>query len=289
MVSPPSSALSATAFLYKLCGTSQPSILQGSDGEYYVVKFNGFPGSQSLMNEFLGATLIGELGLPTPKWSPIEVSSTFIDENPRLWFWSEDAPIRPVPGLHFASRLIQAPDEQRTYQMIPHSWIGRIENRADFLGVLVLDLWANNCDRRQAVFLGDGTDQLRASFIDNDFMFGGKFGNDTTSPRRAMIYDLGVYQGLWHPKTVQQWLRKIEDFGADAIRRIVENVPDEWTDQYTRDKIVDQLAQRRAMLPSLLNEAEEVIRSGYSVEYHRSRNATEPSQIHVAPVFSVPR
>lgn len=289
MVSPPGSALSATAFLYKLCGTSQPSILRGSDGEYHVVKFNGFPGSQSLMNEFVGTKLIGEFGLPTPEWSPIEMSPTFIDENPRLWFWSEDAPIRPVPGLHFASRLIQGCDEQRTYQMIPHSWIGRIENRVDFLGMLVLDLWANNCDRRQAVFLSDGNDRLRASFIDNDFMFGGKFGNHTTCPRRAMVYDLGVYEGLWRSTTVQQWLRKIDGIGEDAIRRIVEHAPDEWTDQQTRHRIINQLAQRRAMLPSLLNEAEEVLRSGYSVEYHRSRNATEPSQIHDSPVFSVTR
>jgi hypothetical protein len=58
--------------------------------------------------------------------------------------------------------------------MIPHSWIERIENRADFVGVLILDLWANNCDRRQVVFLSDDNDRLHASFIDNDYLFWGK-------------------------------------------------------------------------------------------------------------------
>jgi hypothetical protein len=70
-----------------------------------------------------------------------------------------------------------------------HSWVDRIENRADFLGALVLDLWANNCDRRQSVFFTDDRDRLHARFIDSDSMFGGKFGNDTTCPRRAMVYD----------------------------------------------------------------------------------------------------
>lgn len=66
----------AKSFLYKLCGSIQPSILVGSDG---------------------GGAL------------------------------------RPLPGLHFGSLLIEAADDQRTYQMIPHSWIDRIRNRADFL------------------------------------------------------------------------------------------------------------------------------------------------------------
>jgi hypothetical protein len=275
---------SASAFLYKLCGSSQPSILRGSDGLFYVVKFNGFPGSRGLANEALGTELIRHFGLPSPEWVVMELSDQFIEENPRMWFWNEGRSTRPTPGPHFASRLIEASDEQRTYQMIPHSWIEKIDNRADFLPMLILDIWANNCDRRQTVFLANSNRRLHASFIDNDFMFGGKFGNDNTCPRRVMIYDLSVYRGLWNKKSVQQWVRKIESITESKLWNMLNVVPEEWVNQSTRDRIVAQLATRRAQLPCLLRDVEEVLSTGYSLEYHRTRNATEPSQIHAATV-----
>lgn len=276
----------AKSFLYKLCGSSQPSILMGSDGGFYVVKFHGFPGHQGLANEVVGTELIRSMGLPSPDWSPISVSSDFIDENPEMWFRRDGGgTIKPLPGLHFGSQLIEAADEQRTYQMIPHSWIERIRNRADFLGMLALDLWANNCDRRQAVFLSDEQGLLHASFIDNDFMFGGKFGFEITCPRRAMVYDLGVYRDLWSRASVRHWLGTVDEISDGAIRRIVFSVPDAWATEQTRLEIIEQLGERRIRLPRLLDEAQNIALTGHSVEYHRTRNATEPGQIHFAPIF----
>lgn len=272
--------VSAAGFLYKLRGTSQPSIIQGSDGAFYVVKFNGFPGSQGLINEVVGAELIRQIGLPVPTWAKIQVSNDFLIENSGTWFCDERCFIAPLPGIHFGSRLIEAPDDQRTYQMIPHSWIDRIDNRADFLGILILDLWTNNCDRRQAVFLSDDWGRLHATFIDNDFMFGGKFGNDLTCPRRAMTHDLDIYQGLWDEQSVREWLYRIDAIDEETIRRILEDVPAEWADVTTRRHIFDQLRLRRSLLPRLLGETKDVLRSGYSVRYDsRPRYAMEPSPI----------
>jgi hypothetical protein len=278
----------AASFLYKLCGSSQPSILQGEDGAFYVVKFRGFPGHQSLINEVIGTELIRCMGLPAPDWAPIAISSDFIERNQGLWFCADGSPIKPLPGLHFGSRLIEAAEEQRTYQMIPHAWIDRIENRADFLGMLVLDLWANNCDRRQAVFLSDGRDRLHAYFIDNDFMFGGKFGFERTCPRRAMVYDLDIYRGLWDVQTVKKWAHLADGIGENAIRRIVKSVPDEWASRQMRRNIAEQLRARRAILPRLLNDAENVLSLGYSVQYHKTRYATEPGSFRVAPILPAP-
>jgi len=276
--------ISAVGFLYKLCGSSQPSIIQGSDGGFYVVKFNGFPGRQGLANEVVGTELIRSAGLPAPEWAAIEVSDEFLDENRGLWFQNENHSIRPLAGIHFGSRLIEAPDDQRTYQIIPRSWIGRITNRADFLGMLVLDLWANNCDRRQAVYLS-GAKSLHACFIDNDFMFGGKFGNDTTCPRQAMVHDLEVYRGLWNETAVRKWLRKINGIDENTIQRIVASVPSEWAYEAMRVHIFNQLTARRPMLPGLLREAEGVLGSGYSISHLRSRNATEPCQLRSASLL----
>ena len=212
----------AKSFLYKLCGSSQPSILEGEDGAFYIVKFKGFPGNQALINEVIGAELIRYMELPAPEWVPIIISNDFIKRNSGLWFRSEGRSIQPLPGLHFGSRLIEADGEQRTYQMIPHSWIERINNRADFLGMLVLDLWANNCDRRQAVFLCDEQNRLHTSFIDNDSMFGGKFGLEITCPRRAMVYDLDVYRGLWTRQAVKEWIRVVGGISENEICRILD-------------------------------------------------------------------
>ncbi|HEU4983131.1 MAG TPA: HipA family kinase [Acidobacteriaceae bacterium] len=277
--------VSAVRFFYKLCGSSQPSILQASDGAFYVVKFNGFPGSQALANEVVGTALIRRAGLPAPDWMPIEVSSDFLDQNHALWFNNNGhAPIRPRPGIHFGSRLIEASGERRTYQIIPHSWIKRVQNRADFLGMLVLDLWANNCDRRQAVYLSTGRG-LQARFIDNDFMFGGKFGYDRTCPRRAMVHDLSLYSGLWNEDSVQQWLEKFDGISENTIRRIVASVPEEWVTAELRRRILSQLLTRRSILPRLLNDARHVLASGYSISYHRPRHATEPAQIRGTSVL----
>ena len=276
------SPVTARSFLYKLCGASQPGIIQGSDGAFYVVKFNGFPGTHSLLSEVLGSELITICGLPSPEWVPIELSSRFISDNSGLWFCSANAPIPPQPGLHFGSRLIEAENDSRTYQMIPHSWIDRIGNRPDFLGMLILDLWANNCDRRQAVFLDDAEGNLQASFIDNGLMFGGKSRNDTTCPRRAMVYDLDVYKGLWndnHDDVVKEWLQRVNRIGEEAIRQILSYVPNSWMESGFEGHVINQLEERRKRLPCLLNEAKETLKSTYSVQYHKTRNATEPGQI----------
>ena len=279
-------AVPAATFLYKLSGSSQPSIFQGEDGAFYVVKFSGFPGSQALINEVIGTELIRHMELPTPDWVPIALSNDFIERNPGLWFRTEGSTIKPLPGLHFGSRLIEAHGEQRTYQMIPHSWIERIENRPDFVGMLILDLWANNCDRRQAVFLSDEQNRLHASFIDNDFMFGGKFGFEITCPRRAMVHDLDVYRGLWNLPSVKGWVHELDGIGEDAIRRIVSSVPDGWANEQMFREITEQLRSRRAILSCLLNDAENVLSSGYSVKYHKTRYATEPGSFHVAPILT---
>lgn len=281
-------SVSAVGFLYKLCGSSQPSILKGSDGRFYVVKFNSFPGSRGLANEAIGAELIRRAGLPAPDWVPMRVSGEFLERHPGLWFSAGGSVIRPQAGLHFASRLVEAKGEARTYQMIPHVWIGRVQNRADFLGMLALDLWANQCDRRQAVFLSRPRG-LYASFIDNDHLFGGQSGDDITCPRRAMAHDLDIYRGLWNEKILQEWLTKLGEIDENCIYQILRTVPEEWADAKARRDISRQLETRRGQLPRLLDEARDVLQSGYSIRYHRSRNATEPGQFRDAAILPVPQ
>jgi len=117
-------------------------------------------------------------------------------------------------------------------------------------------------------------------------MFGGKFGADITCPRRAMVYDLDVYSDLWKKASVRHWTRIIDGIQDEVIRRIVFSVPDLWVSGKTRLHILDQLRTRRLLLPRLLEDAENVARTGHSIQYHRTRNATQPGQICAAPIIS---
>lgn len=275
-----------TTHLFKLVGSSQPSIVRGSDGRFYVIKCKRFPIDRGLMNEVVGARLIRLMGLPSTDWQMILISDEFIDRNPDLWFHNGNSSIRPTPGFQFGSHLIEAPGECRTYQMIPHSWIERIENRSDFLGMLVTDLWANSCDRRQAVFLADEENHLRATFIDNDHMFGGNLGDDLTCPRRAMVYDTSIYDNLWSPAIVKRWVEQIAEIDDNVVTRLVSEVPNEWASDEMKAGLIDLLAERRRRLKGLLNEAKEVLGSTFAIKYHRTRNATEPSLIRTPPIFT---
>lgn len=101
-----------------------------------------------------------------------------------------------------------------------------------------------------------------------------------------MAYDLGIYRGLLDWRAVNRWVRKVDEMDESDVRKIVAAVPDEWSSANTRHDIMDQLISRRQILPQLLHEAEYVVKSGYSLEYHRARNATEPGQLCHTPLFT---
>ena len=91
-----------------------------------------------------------------------------------------------------------------------------------------------------------------------------------------MVHDLEVYRGLWDLQIVKEWLLKLDKIGEDAILRIVRSVPDGWANEQMRREITEQLRSRRTILSCLLNDTENVLSSGYSVKYHKTRYATEP-------------
>lgn len=87
---------------------------------------------------------------------------------------------------------------------------------------------------------------------------------------------------------MQEWLRKIDGIGEDAIRGIIAGVPVEWTAENMRLCILEQLKTRRLMLPCLLNEVSALLCSGDSVQYDKARHATEPNKLRNAPILTGP-
>lgn len=221
----------------------------------WVMKFNKFGESNSLLNEAVGTEIMTHMGLPVPRWSPIVVTDEFIDRHPETWFQgSDDTSSRPDSGLHFGSRLTLSPEGFPTYQVVPKSWYGRIANREDFVGALAADLWTNNFDRRQCLFLCTGS-QLHVRFIDHDHCFGGFKGEGVTCPRLIMMPNPHLFEAALKESVVSRWKKVIDRISERKIDRIFDKIPAEWGDATAISRVRAQLATRRNRLESLLAES----------------------------------
>ncbi|HEX4036620.1 MAG TPA: HipA family kinase [Acidobacteriaceae bacterium] len=252
--------------LRKLNGSSQPSLVLADDGRSYIVKFREFTGLHGLMNEALGAELMRCLGLPVPRWRPLNFTDSFLDRHPQLWYRSRaaDPGIRPRAGLHFGSLLVDPAPGQSVYQVIPPSWIPRVANRQDFVGALLLDLWTNQCDRRQCLFVAQPGDQsLQAVFIDNDHLFGGDFGDEKTCARRAMLRNLQWYRAIWTDPLIALWMDRITSIDRTALDAIFRIVPSAWANQADLVNARMQLERRHKQLELFVEDISEVLRDGH--------------------------
>jgi hypothetical protein len=202
-------------------GGSQAILVQCDDNRFYVVKMAGNPqGSNILANELLGSVIVHAVGLPVAECKVIRLSDHFIDSDPEMWFELSSGRKRPEAGLHFGSLLVGQPSgSERPSEYISRSRINTIANRDAFLGMYLLDVWANQQDNRQAVLLRqplDGTHEV--FFIDHGHMFGGSEWNFEERPGVAFHLESSVYTDLWHDGTAVvpwQWyngnLRRLLD------------------------------------------------------------------------------
>ena len=264
----------AVRYLSKFNGSSQPSVVVTTDGPF-VVKFRQFTGQNGLLSEVVGAELMTRMGLPVPKWNPIFFTDEFLDANPKLWYKQSSLQgLRPEAGLHFGSRLTLAGNPNYTYGVIPNAWIDRVVNRGDFVGALLLDLWANNCDRRQCLFLPlDGTQCLQAVFIDNDHMLGGFKNDEKTCPRRTMVANENFYRDVWTDLIVARWKSVIDGIDEKCLDSIIAKVPMEWADVPALHFALTELVLRRAKLESLIAEVDNALTHGRFLSVEDPRRA----------------
>jgi hypothetical protein len=261
----------AITFVEKLNGASQPVVVMVSGASLYVVKFRDFTGKFGLMAEVIGAELMAAMGLPSPPWHPIEFTDSFLDAHPELWYRTQDGgkTIRPSAGLHFGTRLVLSDGMNPTFVGLPSTWTSRILNIEEFVGALLIDLWTNNCDRRQALFLCDGqASKLRALFIDNDHMLGGYFGDENTCPRRLMASTTAIYRSCWRPEVVSRWETVIEDIGEPWLDRMIDRIPREWADRSARQHARSVLQARRRILKHLISDVDEALKTLKNAEIH---------------------
>ncbi len=285
-------ALSAENFLRRMRGGAQSSLVRASDGALYVVKLHGNPqGPNVLANEALGSWLAAQLGLETPAWRQISISDEFLAQNPEMWFETPSGRVRPAAGLHYASRLVETQADGSVYEILPRSWFARVQNREEFLGMLLLDLWCNHTDNRQACFVQEaGARGLRAVFLDHGHMFNGADGASDARAAAALFLDRAMYEGLWSQKQVNEWMRKICAIPAQAANTFVASLPAEWS-AAPMELTVVSLLERRQMLQQLLPGVRVLVEgpSPLRKPVQRAHDSSEPLRFSSHSLRACPR
>jgi hypothetical protein len=249
-----SSVLKANTVVRKLRSGLQSVLVRASDGfPYWVKLLDGLQGPNTLANEVLGNELTRYLGISVPNWSPIEFSKDFLDSNPLCWPEPGSGLPRPSPGMYFASRALEQDLGETAYEILPGNWLNRISNRDDFVGMLALDVWANQVGNRRAVFVPSADRSLiTVAFIENSQMFGGFWGNGEQRPGTALYLDQRVYANLNLREACHRWLRKIAVIDEALLLHLGRFIPGEWMAHGALEQIVTKLQIRQRRLEHLL-------------------------------------
>jgi hypothetical protein len=240
----------------KLAGDSQSVLVRASDGLLYWVKLmSGFDGPNALANEVLGNELARYLGISVPNWSPIEFSRDFLDSNPLCCPEPGTGLPKPLPGMYFATRALGHDKGEEVYEILPGTWLNRISNRDDFIGMLILDVWTNQVGNRKAVFVPSADRSLiTAAFIENGQMFGGFWGCEGQRPGTALYPDRRVYANSDPKQACNRWLQKIKSIDEALLSRLVSFIPAEWIVPGYLEQVVLILQNRERFLEQLLEQ-----------------------------------
>jgi hypothetical protein len=244
-------------------GGSQSSLIGASDGNFFVLKLANNPqGPNTLFNEAFGAILAQSLGLPVPDWRPVQVSREFIARNPDLSFSIPEGVCAPAPGLHFGSKFVIGSQDEEVFEIVPSRWMERVEKPHLFAGMLLLDIWTENVDRRQVLFIERAENRcLEVVFFDNGHMFGGPHGDrKLRCPQSCAYYLQQIYAKAFDSGATETWLRTIEDWTETILQAMIERVPQEWrTRSLERDTIARLMQNRKSLRRRAKTALEELL------------------------------
>ncbi|HMF77883.1 MAG TPA: HipA family kinase [Bryobacteraceae bacterium] len=260
----------ACKLIRKMRGGAQAHLLEGADGAFYIVKFSNNPQHRRiLINEWLTSAFLRYLQIHVPDTALIEVTPQFIEENPDLYFslGSRREPV--VPGLHFGSKMAVHPDRVAVFDFLPDKLLEKIENRSEFLGILVSDKWVGNADSRQAVFFrarAKGWTPLKgetparigffAQMIDHGFAFNGPHWRFSDSPLQGLYFRTSVYNEVRSLDSFQPWLDMVANFPVEVIDSAWKEIPGEWLrdDGDELEALLEALLKRRSLVARLLQD-----------------------------------
>jgi hypothetical protein len=233
-----------------------------SDGNYYVVKFQGNPqGTRILVNELLGTQLAGRLGLPVAINHVVTVSEELIRYSEEMVFELARGSIPCTGGLCFGSRLPVDPIQTPLDDVLPDSLFSGLTNISDFCGMLVFDKWTCNTDGRQVVFLRKKRNSAySAVMIDQGMCFNGIEWDFPDAPLRSLYRLNPAYEQVCGMDDFEPWLTRLEtEIDADVLSDVASDIPAEWyaSDSASMKTLLERLNRRRSKVRELLSLAHE--------------------------------
>lgn len=262
--------LKARNLIRKMRGGAQAHLIEAEDGGYYVVKFTNNPQHRRiLINEWLASAFLRHLQVHVPETATVELSADFVAANTELYLAVGQNREAVPPGIHFGSRMAVHPDRVAIFDFLPDKLLHKIENRADFLGVLVFDKWVSNADSRQAVFFrarakawtpikGDAPARVGffAQMIDHGFAFNGPHWQFQDSPLQGLYFRSSVYEDVRSLDSFQPWLDMVEGFPSEVIDHAWKQIPRHWVeeDEDALEAVLETLYKRRKRVRDLIED-----------------------------------
>lgn len=260
----------ARKLIRKMRGGAQAHLIEAEDGHFYVVKFVNNPQHRRiLINEWLACAFLRYLQIHVPETSLIELPQAFVDSDPDLYITLSNRREPVLAGLHFGSRMAVHPERVATFDFLPDSLLHKVENRADFLGVLVFDKWIGNADSRQAVFFrarakswtplkGETPARLGffAQMIDHGFAFNGANWLFQDAPLQGLYFRTSIYDEVRSMDSFQPWLSMIENFPVEVIDSAWKEIPRTWLDgdEDALVELLEALVKRRTKVSRLIED-----------------------------------
>lgn len=264
--------LTARRHIRKMRGGAQAHLLEASDGQFYIVKFQNNPQHRRiLVNELVASVFLKYLQISSADAAVIEVSEEFLRENPEVTI-ELGAQRQPVAaGRQFGSLYPGDPARIAVYDFVPDTLLHKVRNLSDFLGALVFDKWVSNADGRQAVFFRarvrewvPGAAEAHpltmgfiALMIDQGFAFNGPDWKFADSPVQGLYSRKLVYDGVESLRQFEPWIERVLHFPEDVVDQAAKQVPPEWIAGEDEDfeRMLEQLMRRRKRVGDLISDA----------------------------------
>jgi hypothetical protein len=250
-----SNSLHAVEHMRRLRGGSQAQLMRASDGQYWVVKFQGGPqGTRILANEMFASRLGRWLNLPMPRTEVIEVSGELIQRTPELCFEIGATRINCMPGRHLAS-LYADQSGNMVLDYLPESLLSKVSNVSMFARSLVLDKWTCNSDSRQAVFTKKPRKRTYSvTLVDQGHCFNADEWDFPDSTLRGVYARNAVYAGVTGWNSFEPALTRAEEADIVHLWQCAETILPEWCrhDRHALEQLVEALYKRRTTIRTLI-------------------------------------
>jgi hypothetical protein len=260
--------IDARRLIRKMRGGAQAHLLEAADGHFYVVKFRNNPQHRRiLVNEWIASVFLKYLGISTPEPAMIRLTPEFIAQNPDIDMQTGRERRPPEEGWHFGSRYPGNPGRHVVYDFLPDALLERVENLADFRGVLAFDKWIGNADSRQSIFFRANIEDwlpsaapsskrlgFVAQMMDNGFIFEGPHWRFPESAIQGLYFRALVYRTARGLSDFEPWLDRIRRFPEEVVDQAVKQVPPAWLDgdEDELERLLERLLARRKRVGDLI-------------------------------------